>query len=31
MPVLGETRVISEALSDTYLELKPIFQEMGET
>ena len=31
MPVLGETRVISEALSETYLELKPIFREMGET
>ena len=31
MPVLGETRVISEALSETYLELKPILKEMGET
>ena len=30
MPVLGEARVISEALKVTYQKLRPIFEEMGD-
>ena len=30
IPVLGEARVISEALKVTYQKLRPIFEEMGD-